>query len=150
MQSRRLLPLLIGTGTVAVAAGLVLAASAVAAPAASHGAGRLAQRLDISIVKTGPTGSGERVELRNFAIEPGLPITITFTNHTRQFHTFTAPGLGLSAIVPPGTAHKPGKTTITFTAHTFGVFDWHCVLCPGPGHPDAMPMGGKIYAIVAV
>ena len=148
MQPRRLL-LLLGTGTVAVTAGLALATSAVAAPATSHGAGKFAQRLDISIVKAGPTGSGERVELSNFAIEPGLPVTITFTNHTRQFHTFTATGLGLSALVPPGTARRPGTTTITFTAHTFGVFDWHCVICPSPGHPDAMRMGGKIYAIVA-
>jgi plastocyanin len=146
MQPKRLL--LIGTGTIAVAVGLALAASAVAAPATAHGTGKLTQRLDISIVKAGPTGSGERVELRNFAIEPGVPVTITFTNHTGQFHTFTATGLGLSAIVPPSSANKPGKTTITFTAHAFGVFDWRCVLCPS--HRDAMPMGGKIYAIVAV
>ena len=148
MQPRRLL--FLGTGTFALAIGLALAAPAVAASAASPHTGMLTQRLELSIVKAGPAGSGERVELRNFAIEPGLPVTITFTNHTGRFHTFTSPGLGLSAIVPPGTAHKAGKVTITFTAHAFGVFDWKCVLCPSPGHPDAMPMGGKIYAIVAV
>ena len=108
------------------------------------------QSLSIAIRPAMGANHGEHVTPLHLAVEPGLPVHITFTNYTAKFHTFTAPGLGITALIRPAHGNTPTKTTITFTAHSYGVFDWTCVLCPGQGDQNGAVMRGKIYAIVQV
>ena len=90
--------------------------------------------------------AGDAVVAPNFAIEPGVAVTVTFLNSTRQYHTFTVPALGVKAVILPGSAHKARATRVTFTALTSGVFSWYCAFCPRVHHEG--PMGGKVYAII--
>jgi len=108
------------------------------------------QRLAITIRPAAGMNHGEHVTPMSFAVEPGLPVQVTFTNYTAKFHTFTAPGLGVSALIRPAHGSAPTKTTITFTAHGYGAFAWSCVLCPGKGGDNGAAMRGNIYAIVQV
>jgi plastocyanin len=93
---------------------------------------------------------GEHVALLNFAVQPGLPVHVTFTNHTQRFHTFTAAGLGVTALIRPAHGSTPTRTTVTFTARKFGVFSWACLLCPANEIGSASAMSGKVYAIMHV
>ena len=106
----------------------------------------------LAIVIRSATGMGhdEHVTLPAFAVEPGLPVRLTFTNYPRRFHTFTAPGLGVSALIRPAHGSTPTTTVITFTAHKHGAFDWVCLLCPDQGSGSSEAMRGTIYAIVQI
>lgn len=86
-----------------------------------------------------PTKGSEHVALANFAVRPGVPVTLTVRNYTREAHTFTAPALGLDVKIAPGSAAAPTVTRFTFVA-PYGVFAWRCTDCPGD-------MQGKVYAI---
>jgi heme/copper-type cytochrome/quinol oxidase subunit 2 len=108
------------------------------------------QYLAIAIRPANGAKHDEHVTPLHLAVAPGLPVHITFTNYTGQFHTFTAPGLGVSALIRPAHGNTPTQTTVTFTAHSLGAFDWTCKLCPGQDHQDGAAMRGKIYAIVQV
>ena len=88
--------------------------------------------------------------LSHFAVEPGLPVHVTFTNYTGKFHTFTVPGLRVSALIRPAHGNTPTTTTVTFTAHEYGAFSWACLLCPGEEAGNGMAMRGKIYAMMQV
>ena len=83
----------------------------------------------------------DRVVEPNFAVQPGVPVTITATNYTTAVHTFTVPGLGVNFAILPGAKGKPVKTSFTFTPTKRGVFTWLCHHCPGH-------MTGTLYAIV--
>lgn len=73
----------------------------------------------------------------------------TFTNDTADFHTFTIPGLGVSALIPPAHAGIPSKPTLAFTARTaYGVYAWTCVICKSGAHGSQHMMSGHVYAIV--
>lgn len=88
-----------------------------------------------------PRGSRGHTSPGNFAVEPGVPLTLTFINSTPEQHSFTAPGLGVSALISAGSKRMPTKTVVTFTPNKFGVFRWHCVFCRDE-------MSGHVYAII--
>jgi heme/copper-type cytochrome/quinol oxidase subunit 2 len=138
--------------TMAGAAALV--AVLVPAAAAQHGSGGLRasamppQHLAIVIRPGTGRGHDEHVTIPNLAVESGLPVQITFTNFTHASHTFTAPGLRVSALIRPAHGRTPTKTVVTFTAHKYGVFDWTCLICPDTGTGSTEPMRGKIYSII--
>jgi hypothetical protein len=148
MQPRNVLFSLVGA--------VALAAVVVPSVAAQSGANGLRpsvmpqQNLAIAIRPTNGTSHGEHVTLLHFAVEPGLPVHVTFTNYTGKFHTFTAPGLGVSALIRPAHGATPTRTTVTFTAHEHGAFSWACLLCPGEQAGNGAAMRGKIYAIMQV
>jgi plastocyanin len=135
---RRLTPLL-------AFAAIALAGPAVA-PAAARAGSTAPQRVTIKLM---PTVAGHEVNSgTNFAIEPGIPVTVTFVNTSRQYHTFSVPTLGVNALILPGRPDAPRVTHVTFTANTYGVFRWHCTFCPGVHHQGSM--NGKVYAIIGV
>lgn len=148
MQSRRILLTL--AGAIALAAALAPIASA------QRGAHRLRpsvmppQNLVISIRPANGAKHDEHVAPLHFAIEPGLAVHVTFTNYTHEFHTFTAAGLGVSALIRPARGNTPSATVVTFTVHRYGIFNWACLLCPGEGVGNGDVMRGKIYAIMNV
>lgn len=92
---------------------------------------------------------GDRVLEGNIALAAGVPVRITVTNYTRQFHTFTVPGLHLSELVLPAHQNTPTRTTFTFTPNTWGTFAWHCAICPSGIHGKRHDMGGTLYVIVS-
>jgi hypothetical protein len=148
MQPRGILLTLAGVAALAA----VLAPGAVAAGSATGLRPSVSppQRLAIDIRAVGGAGHGEHLTLTNFAVQPGLPVHVTFTNYTRGFHTFTIPELGVTALIPPAQGTTPAKTTVTFTPHAYGVFGWHCLLCPDSTHANATAMHGRVYAIMGV
>ena len=139
-----------------LAGAVALAAVLVPSVAAQRGAPGLRpsvmppQNLAIAIRPANGMSHGEHVTLLHFAVEPGLPVHITFTNYTSKFHTFTAPGLRVSALIRPAHGNTPTKTTVTFTAHEYGSFSWACLLCPGEDGGNGTAMRGKIYSMMQV
>lgn len=101
------------------------------------------QHVDLTILPVIPARGlvDDRVVEPNFAVQPGVPVTIAVTNYTTVVHTFTVPGLGVSFAVKPGAKGSPVTTTFTFTPNKRGAFAWHCAHCLGH-------MTGTIYAIV--
>ena len=108
------------------------------------------QNLAIAIRPASSAMHDEHVMPLHLAVAPGLPVQITFTNYTGKFHTFTAPGLGVSALIRPAHGNTPTQTTVTFTTHSYGTFSWACKLCPGANDQNGAAMQGKIYSIVQV
>ena len=148
MQPRRIL--LTIAGAVALAAALTPNAVAQNRVPGLRASLMPSQGLTIVIHPANGMGHEEHVTSPNFALEPGLPMRITFTNYTGRFHTFSIPGLGVSALIRPAHGSAPTTTVVTFTADEHGVFDWTCVLCPGKGAGGGEVMRGKVYAIVQV
>lgn len=101
------------------------------------------QNVDLTILPVTPVRGmvDDRVVEPNFAVQPGVPVTIHVTNYTTVVHTFTVPELDVSFAIPPGAKGKPATAAFTFTPNKRGVFAWHCVHCPGH-------MVGTIYTIV--
>ncbi len=124
-----------------VVAGAIVAAALVAAAWAAPAARSRAQAVSITL------RAGDRVDEPNVALAPGVPVRVTVTNETREFHTFTVPGLGVSELVRPAGAHAATRTTFTFTANRWGAFAWHCLVCPSDAHGRPHAMGGTLYAI---
>ena len=148
MQHRRIL--LTIAGAAALAAALAPGVGAQNGVAGLRASAMPPQGLTMVIRPTSGMGHDEHVTLPIFAVEPGLPVRIAFTNYTDKFHTFTAPGLGVSALIRPAHGSKPTTTVVMFTAHKHGAFGWACLLCPGKGAGSAEAMRGKIYAIIQV
>jgi hypothetical protein len=140
-------PVLIGVAVLAAAAAAVSVASAHARPAAAK-PGHV-QRLALVVRPLGRGGESVSPSAGNIAVAPGIPVRVTITNYTHEFHTFTVPGLHVDVLVKPALSHRPSKATFTFTAWQSGTFRWSCVLCDhgGPGHRDHM--GGAVYVIIA-
>ena len=140
----------------AVAGAVALPAALAPAAGAQNGAPGIRasvmppQALTIVIRSANGTAHGEHVTSPTFAVEPGLPVHITFVNYTHSMHTFTAGAIGVSALIRPAHGSTPAMTTLTFTPHEHGVFDWACLLCPGKGEGNREVMKGKIYAIMQV
>jgi heme/copper-type cytochrome/quinol oxidase subunit 2 len=147
MQARRILLTIAGVAGLAAAFGSN--AGAQSGPQGLRASVMPAQHLSITINVAG-AGHGEHVTVPTFAVEPGLPVRLTFTNRTQQMHTFTIPGLGVSAIIAAAHGTTPTKTVVTFTAHQHGAFSWACLLCPGHGGGAGETMKGTVYAIVQV
>jgi hypothetical protein len=91
---------------------------------------------------------GDRIVEPNVALAPELPVRLTVTNTTHEFHTFTLPGLGISRLILPAGEHGARKTTFTFTLDTWGPVAWYCVICPSGKHGGSHKMGGTLYVIV--
>jgi heme/copper-type cytochrome/quinol oxidase subunit 2 len=130
----------------------VLTASALATSTASAGVPMgvglpHAQQVALTIV-----GSAMNEQLSpslgNIAIAAGLPVRVTVTNYTREYHTFTISGLNVSALILPARGQTPRTTTFTFTASRVGVFRWYCVFCAEGKHGKPHTMGGTVYVII--
>jgi hypothetical protein len=147
MQARRIL--LTIAGVAGLAAALGASAGAQSTPQGLRASVMPKQSLSITINVAG-TGHGEHVTVPTFAIEPGLPVHLTFTNRSQQVHTFTIPGLGVYAVIAAAHGTTPTKTTVTFTAHKHGAFGWECLLCPSHGGGADETMKGTVYAIMQV
>ena len=61
-----------------------------------------------------------------FGVTAGQKATVTVTNWDDAPHTFTAPKLGLSVLIPGARNGKPSVTTFSFTAKKAGAYDWWC------------------------
>jgi len=118
----------------------LIAATSVAGAAA--GGNPYVQKVGITIL------TGDRVTEANIALAPGVPVRITVTNYTRELHTFTVPGLGLSELILPARGHTPRETTFSFTPHQWGSFAWRCLICPTDMHGRPHSMDGILYLIV--
>jgi heme/copper-type cytochrome/quinol oxidase subunit 2 len=138
-------PILTTAGLVAI----VLAIAATSGWAATRApAKHQPQAVAITILPSRAAAVDSRTSLRNIAVAPGVQVRVTITNFTNEFHTFTIPGLKVSAIVTPGTLHKPSKTVFTFTANKWGTFAWYCVICQHGVHGAVHSMGGRLYVII--
>ena len=132
-----MLKMLAAMSIVALALG---AAAAVAGGAPGRSPG--VQQIGVSILR------GDRVTEGNFALAPGVPVRVTVTNHTHEFHTFTVPGLALSELILPAQGETATKTTFSFTPLQRGSFAWHCLICPAGMHGRPHTMGGIFYLII--
>lgn len=125
-----------------IGATLVLSVAALTLVAASAAGLRPAAQ-DVTLVIRG----GDRIVESNFALAPGVAVRLSITNFTHEFHTFTIPGLGVSAAIAPA-GRVPATTVVTFTARRWGTFRWHCAVCPSGAHGRAHAMGGAVYVIM--
>jgi hypothetical protein len=82
-----LVRLLTATGLVAAVAGYTGFSASAARTLAAGPASPHAQNLSITI------RAGDYIRGPNFALAPGVPVRLTVTNLTHQFHTFTITGL---------------------------------------------------------
>jgi heme/copper-type cytochrome/quinol oxidase subunit 2 len=137
---------------VGLATGIAVAVASVSAVAASpprQSAGMTPHVESLSL-----TISGSHMQQRvspssgNIAVAPGVTVRMTITNYTHEYHTFTIPGLHVSALIFPAHGATPRKTTFTFTANQMGTFAWHCAFCQGGFHGHQHPMGGDVFAII--
>ena len=134
---------------IAVALSAALVTAVLAEPAGALKPSRLPHIQRLTITITGRAGD-ERVSpsMGNIAVAAGVPVRVTVTNSTPEYHTFTIPGLGVSALIPPARGHTLGKTTFTFTAYRSGTFKWHCAFCVKGVHGVRHDMRGTVYAII--
>jgi hypothetical protein len=131
----------------AAAAVFAVTAWAMAGRAPAHAPKPHLQHMAFSIVSVGPGAAGDEVRpVGNFAIAPGIPVRVTVKNFTHQLHTFTVPGLRLSAAIRPAHGKAPTTTTFTFVSYQGGKLAWHCVVCVGQHHRHVM--AGTVYAII--
>ena len=121
---------------------LVMSVAALAVVSLSSASSRPAAQ-DVTLVIRG----GDRIVEPNFALAPGVAVRLSITNFTHEFHTFTIPGLDVSALIAPaGRVHT--TTVVTFTPRKGGTFRWHCVVCPSGVHGRPHTMGGAVYVIM--
>lgn len=134
---------LVRVGIAAAIGGLsVMSATTAQAGTAERPAGTHIQYLSIAI------HGGDWIREANFALAPGVPVRLAVTNFTNEFHTFTIPGLKVSALIRPSVGQAPTTTVVTFTAHAAGAFRWHCVICPSGAHGPRHVMAGTAYVII--
>jgi hypothetical protein len=94
------------------------------------------------------TSQRDQAAPANFAVWPGELVVLKVRNYSHEFHTFTIPALGVSALILPAKGSGPRVTTIRFTAQKHGVVTWLCVICPSGIHGQVHAMNGKIYSMV--
>ncbi len=140
--------LLVGVVIVAVG-GIIPASSPAAAPDVGSAATAYVQKLTLSIVP-GPGPNHQRVleSQGNIAVASGIPVQLTVTNYTSEFHTFTIPALHVSALIYPARGKTARKSTFHFTAWAPGRYRWFCGLCRHGDKNHRETMGGTIYAII--
>jgi hypothetical protein len=126
----------------AVGSSLVLLLAAVPAWQAAPAAKVHVQKVKLTILP------GDRLVDPNVALAPGLPIRMTVTNTTHEFHTFTVPALGLSWLILPADKHGARKTTFSFETNQWGSLAWYCVICPSGIHGPPHAMHGTLYLII--
>ena len=133
-----MLKLLAATGSSAVVALGAAAAVAAAPPGKSPDV----QKIGFTILP------GDRITEANVALAPGVPVRMTVTNYTREFHTFTIPALHISRLILPADGHSARTTTFTLTLDTWGPVAWRCIICPSGEHGRKRTMGGTFYVII--
>jgi heme/copper-type cytochrome/quinol oxidase subunit 2 len=126
----------------AVGSSLVLSLAAVPTGRAGPATKVHVQKVALTILP------GDRIVEPNLALAPGLPVRMTVTNATHEFHTFTVPALGISRLILPADNHGARKTTFTFNTNRWGSVAWYCVICPSGMHGKAHTMGGTLYPII--
>jgi len=87
----------------------------------------------------------------NIAVWPGNLVVLKVRNYSHEFHTFTIPALGVSALILPARDGGPRVTTVRFLAQRDHrpVF-WFCVICPSGIHGQRHAMAGGVYPIAPV
>jgi plastocyanin len=134
--------------TVAVPAAGALSATSV--PVSKPEAVKLLVKTDVEHGKRGPDGTWHDSFLPgDFSVHAGDKVTVTVENYDSSPHTFTAPSMGVNAIIPGGgSASSPHETTFTFTApKTAGKFQWWCSI---PCDPWSMAHNGYMRGFVTV
>lgn len=145
---KRLVALLVAVGALA---GLAVFSSGAFASNGRHASARAAQQLTIYIFRGKESIPGaadakghDTMVPSTFAVKVGVPVDVTVINYDEGTHTISAPGLGLNALIKPGTEFTtapkgagatellnevvPGVTHFTFTIKKAGVYRWHCSL----------------------
>jgi heme/copper-type cytochrome/quinol oxidase subunit 2 len=56
----------------------------------------------------------------------GKVYEVTVLNYDSMPHTWTAPGLGVNAVVPAGSRSKPSVTDFTVHPTKAGTYQWFC------------------------
>lgn len=137
-------------GVVIVAVGGVISASPLAAaPGFASAATAYVQKLTLTIVPgRAPNHQSVLESQGNIAVASGLPVQLTVTNYTSEFHTFTIPALHVSALIYPARGKTARKSTFHFTAWAPGKYRWFCALCRHGDKNHRETMGGTIYAII--
>jgi plastocyanin len=99
--------------------------------------------------KLGPEGAWHDAFLpADFSVAPGATVKVTVLNYDEGEHSFTAPMLGLNAVVAAGTPKEPKVTTFTFRAPAkTGSYMWFCAK---PCDPWAMAHDGFMRGFVRV
>jgi plastocyanin len=126
------------------------ALGATSAPLSKPEAVKLLVKTDVEHGRRGPDGKWHDAFLPgDFTVHPGDTVTVTVENYDSSPHTFTAPSMGVNAIIPGGgSVSSPHETTFTFTApKTAGKYQWWCSI---PCDPWAMAHDGYMRGFVTV
>ncbi len=109
----------------------------------------LVVKTDEEHAKKGPEGKWHDAYLpADFSVKAGATVHVTVSNYDEAPHSFNAPDLGTNAMVAPGSASKPTKTTFTFHApKKAGHYAWFCAM---PCDPWAMAQSGYMKGYVTV
>jgi hypothetical protein len=137
-----LVRLLTATGFAATVAAFAGFSASAATTIAARSASPHTQNISITI------RVGDHVLAPNFALASGVPVRVTVTNFTHEFHTFTITGLKVSALILPALGQTPKTTIVAFTPRATGAFSWRCVICPSGTHGRRHAMSGKVYVII--
>lgn len=129
------------------AAAAAPASATVAAPPPT--AVKLIVKSDAEHAKKGPDAQWHDAFLpADFTVKPGQSVDVTVYNYDSGPHTFTAPDLGVNAVIPGATGSAPHQTTFKFTAPSkSGSYQWWC---SDPCDPWAMGHQGFMQGSVTV
>lgn len=99
--------------------------------------------------KKGPDGTWHDAILpASYVLRPGQTVNVTAYNYDSGPHTFTAPTLGVNAVIAGGSDKAPHETTFKFTAPSQpGSYQWWC---SDPCDPWAMGQQGFMQGTVTV
>lgn len=81
---------------------------------------------------------------RDFAVHPGVPVTLTIINRSGRAHSFDVPRLHINYPIASGTRAHPTTVTLHFTMPRQEAIHWYCLMPCGHG------MSGMIYALSGV
>ena len=109
---------------------------------------KMSMKSDTEHGRRGPDGTWRDAAVPAlFTVHAGATVTMTVQNYDTP-HSFTSPGLGVSQIMPAGTASNPSMTTVKFTAPLKpGRYLWYCNI---PCDPWAMMHIGYMRGYVTV
>ncbi len=99
--------------------------------------------------KLGPGGTWHDAVLpADYTVHPGQTVDMTIYNYDGGPHTFTAPSLGVNAVIAAGSDKAPHATTVKFVAPSQpGTYNWWC---SDPCDPWAMGHAGYMQGSVTV
>lgn len=135
------------SGATQASASAIPASAPAATPAPA--AVKLVVKSDSEHARKGPDGTWHDAYLpANFAVRAGQTVNVTVYNYDTGPHTFTAPSLGINAVIPAGTEQAAHKVTFKFTAPSQpGSYQWWCST---PCDPWAMSEQGFMQGTVTV